>query len=86
MIGIFSDQQGGNAAGFPVKIFQDFHDGRGYHIGINMRNTRSVGDDIDRIDRDQELKREIIGQVRRCRHTDGNLIKLFSADLSRPAG
>lgn len=81
---IFSDQQSSAAASFPVKIFQDFHDSEGYYIGINMRNTRSVGDDIDRIDRDQELKREIIAQARSCRHTDSNLIKLFSADLSRP--
>jgi len=84
LLKIFSDPQSGAAASFPVKIFQDFHDGAGYYIGINMRNTRSVGDDIDRIDRDQELKREIIAQARSCRHTDSNLIKLFSADLSRP--
>jgi hypothetical protein len=71
---------------FPVKIFQDFHKDRGYYIAINMRNTRSVGDDIDRIERDEELRREIVEAARSCRHSDGNLIKLFGPDLSAGTG
>ena len=71
---------------FPVKVFQDFHLNRGYYIAINMRNTRSVGDDIDRIECDDELKREIVEAVRACRHTDGNLMKLFSPDTATGAG
>ncbi|MBW7997449.1 MAG: hypothetical protein FVQ81_12915 [Candidatus Glassbacteria bacterium] len=80
---IFSDQARSDPAKFPVKIFQDFHAGRGYFIGINMRNTRSVGDDIDRIEADADLKLEII-EGRSCRHSDGNLMKLFSQDTTRP--
>ena len=69
---------------FPVKIFQDYHQGKGYYIGINMRNTRSVGDDIDRIESDSALKAEIVEGLRSCRHTDGNLMKLFSQDPADP--
>ena len=71
---------------FPVKVFQDFHRELGHYIGINMRNTRSVGDDIDRIERDEALRREIIEAVRPCRHTDGNLMKMFSHDPAAGSG
>ncbi len=76
----FSPPATGEPGKFPVKVFQDLHRGTGHYIGINMRNTRSVGDDIDRIERDGELKREIVEAARACRHSDGNLMKLFSHD------
>jgi hypothetical protein len=71
---------------FPVKIFHDLHPGKDSYIGINMRNTRSLGDDIDRIERNLSLKKEIIERLRPIRHTDGNLYKLFASPLSSPKG
>lgn len=84
MQSIFTEQAADDPGKFPVKIFQDFHDGRGYYIGINMRNTRSVGDDIDRIEADPELKNEIIAGTRLCRHSDGNLMKMFGQAPEQP--
>ena len=83
---IFTTRAAGEPGKFPVKIFQDLHRSTGHYIGINMRNTRSVGDDIDRIERNEELKREIVAATRACRHSDGNLMKLFSPDQAAGPG
>lgn len=63
---------------FPVKIFQDIHPGVGSYIGINMRDTRSLGEDLNRIERDEKLKREIVEHKRPVRHTDGDLARMFA--------
>ena len=70
---IFTDQVAGQPDRFPVKIFHEIHTGSHSYLGINMRNTRSLGDDID-----PPLRAEIISAARPCRHTDGNLVKMFS--------
>ena len=75
---IFSEETAGEPDRFPVKIFQDKHSDHRVFIGINLRNTRSLGDDIDRIERDIALRQEIVGCVRPTRHSDGNLLKMFS--------
>ncbi len=84
--GIFASGTENGQGKFPVKIFQDYHQGKGYYIAINMRNTRSVGDDIDRIERDESLKREIVEDARACRHSDGNLMKMFGPDPAAGTG
>ena len=69
---------------FPVKIFQDIHPNRDSYIAINMRNTHSLGHDIDRIEQNPALKMEIMENRRPLRHTDGNLYKMFAPPLSSP--
>jgi len=63
---------------FPVKIFRDIHPQVGSFIGINMRDTRSLGEDLNRIERDENLKREIAGHRRPVRHGDGDLALMFA--------
>ena len=74
---VFAKASGGEPDRFPMKIFHDIHPNHYSYIGINMRNTRSLGDDIDRIERDSLLKKEIVECVRPSRHTDGNLLKIL---------
>lgn len=75
---IFTEQTAVTPDRFPVKIFHDVHSGSDSYLGINMRNTRSLGDDIDRIERDAQLRRELVSSARPCRHSDGNLLKMFA--------
>lgn len=63
---------------FPVKIFRDIHPGTGSYIGINMRDTRSLGEDLNRIEREERLKSEIVEYKRPVRHTDGDLARMFA--------
>ena len=79
---IFAEETGGEPDRFPIKIFHDIHPNHYSYIGINMRNTRSLGDDVDRIERDPALRKEIVEGTRSGRHTDGNLLKI----LGPPAG
>ena len=79
---VFAKASGGEPDRFPMKIFHDIHPNHYSYIGINMRNTRSLGDDIDRIERDPLLKKEIVECTRPSRHNDGNLLKI----LGPPAG
>ena len=58
---------------FPVKVFRDVHPGGEVYIGINMRNTRSFGEDLNRIENDENLRTEIVSKARPNRHSDGNL-------------
>lgn len=80
---IFSEETGGESDRFPMKIFHDIHPNHYSYIGINMRNTRSLGDDIDRIERDPALRREIAECTRSSRHTDGNLLKILGLPTSQ---
>jgi hypothetical protein len=80
---IFSEETGGEPDRFPMKIFHDIHPNHYSYIGINMRNTRSLGDDIDRIERDPALRREITKCTRPSRHTDGNLLKILGLPTSQ---
>lgn len=80
---IFSEETGGEPDRFPIKIFHDIHPNHYSYIGINMRNTRSLGDDIDRIERDPALRREIAECTRPSRHTDGNLLKILGLPTSQ---
>ncbi len=80
---IFSEETGGEPDRFPIKIFHDIHPNHYSYIGINMRNTRSLGDDIDRIERDPVLRREIVECTRPSRHTDGNLLKILGLPTSQ---
>ncbi|MEA2062931.1 MAG: hypothetical protein U9P14_04470 [Gemmatimonadota bacterium] len=75
---IFSPGLSGDAGRFPVKIFHDVHPSGGGYIGINMRNIRSLGEDLNRIERDELLKRELTELRRPIRHTDGNLLVMFN--------
>ena len=79
---IFSEETAGEPDRFPVKIFQDKHPDHRIFIGINLRNTRSLGEDIDRIERDTALRKEIVGCVRPTRHSDRNLLKMFSPPIN----
>ncbi|MCE5271148.1 hypothetical protein LLH00_07680 [bacterium] len=63
---------------FPVKIVQDNHPGQGVYVGINLRDTRSLGQDISRIERDPDLCAEIASRARPVRHTDHDLHRMFS--------
>ncbi|MBN2290665.1 MAG: hypothetical protein JXQ83_15125 [Candidatus Glassbacteria bacterium] len=63
---------------FPIKIFRDLHPEKGSFIGINMRNTRSLGEDLSRIERDRGLRQDIAGHRRPFRHGDGDLARMFS--------
>jgi len=63
---------------FPVKIVQDVHPGQGMYVGINLRDTRSLGQDISRIERDPDLRAEIASRSRPVRHTDHDLHRMFS--------
>ena len=74
---VFAETSGGEPDRFPMKIFHDIHPNRYSYIGINMRNTRSLGDDIDRIERDPVLRKEIVECTRPSRHTDRNLLKIL---------
>jgi len=74
---VFAEASGGEPDRFPMKIFHDIHPNRYSYIGINMRNTRSLGDDIDRIERDPVLRKEIVECTRPSRHTDRNLLKIL---------
>ena len=80
---IFSEETGGESDRFPMKIFHDIHPNHYSYIGINMRNTRSLGDDIDRIERDPALRREIAECTRPSRHNDGNLLKILGLPTSQ---
>ena len=80
---IFSEETSGVPDRFPIKIFHDIHQNHYSYIGINMRNTRSLGDDIDRIERDTALRREITECTRPSRHTDGNLLKILGLPTSQ---
>ena len=80
---IFSEETGDEPDRFPMKIFHDIHPNHYSYIGINMRNTRSLGDDIDRIERDPALRREITKCTRPSRHTDGNLLKILGLPTSQ---
>jgi hypothetical protein len=62
---------------FPVKICQDIHPDGSAFVGINLRNTRSLGEDLDRIERDPSLRARITGRLRLVRHTDGALRRFF---------
>jgi len=79
---IFSEETGGEPDRFPMKIFHDIHPNHYSYIGINMRNTRSLGDDIDRIERDLTLRKEIVECTRPSRHNDGNLLKVLGPPAS----
>ena len=61
---------------FPVKVFRDSHPDGGVYIGINMRNTRSFGEDLNRIENDGNLRTEIVSKARSNRHADGNLSEM----------
>ena len=63
---------------FPVKIFIDTNPETGSYIGINMRNIRSLGEDINRIERDEKLQSELVEHKRSVRHTDGDLARMFA--------
>lgn len=63
---------------FPVKVVQDTHPDRTVFIGINLRDTRSLGEDIDRIERDPVLREEIAARRQPLRHADSDLHKFFS--------
>ena len=80
---IFSEETGDEPDRFPMKIFHDIHPNHYSYIGINMRNTRSLGDDIDRIERNPALRREITECTRPSRHTDGNLLKILGLPTSQ---
>ncbi len=75
---IFTRSSSGEPDRFPVKIFLDTHPETGSYIGINMRNIRSLGEDINRIERDEKLKIELVGHKRPVRHTDGDLARMFA--------
>jgi hypothetical protein len=68
---------------FPVKIVQDVHPGYGIYVGINLRDTRSPGEDISRIERDPELRAEIVSRSRPFRRTDRDLQRLFEVTEKR---
>ena len=80
---IFAEETGGEPDRFPIKIFHDIHPNHYSYIGINMRNTRSLGDDVDRIERDPALRKEIVEGTRPGRHTDGNLLKILGPPTGR---
>ncbi len=63
----------GAADDFPVKLFQDRHPGGDCYLGINLRNTRSLGDDLDRIERNPILRATLIAGRRSLRHDDQSL-------------
>ncbi|HUU29528.1 MAG TPA: hypothetical protein VM123_17125 [archaeon] len=81
---IFSVVRSAEPDHFPVKIFHDMHQNQSFYIGINMRITRSLGDDIDCIERSPVLKKEIIELHRPIRHTDGNLCKILAPFPASP--
>jgi len=66
-----------------MKIFHDRHPNHYSYIGINMRNTRSLGDDVDRIERDPALRKEIVEGARPGRHTHRNLLKILGPPTGR---
>ena len=80
---VFAKASGGEPDRFPMKIFHDIHPNHYSYIGINMRNTRILGDDIDRIERDSSIRKEIVEGVRSSRHTDGNLLKILGPPASQ---
>jgi hypothetical protein len=75
---IFSSGSSKDPDHFPIKIFRDIHPERGSFIGINMRNTRSLGEDLNRIDGNEGLKAEIVVHKRPVRHSDGDLARMFA--------
>lgn len=68
---------------FPVKIVQDVHPGYGVYVGINLRDNRSLGEDISRIERDPDLRAEIVSLSRPFRRTDRDFQRLFEVTEKR---